>query len=168
MKIRTRLVILIAAVMAPIVILAAIDTLVLWRVQRLAHEQTYLERVSALRLALDTELAATIRTLRWLSDSADLDTPERLPVLAARLERLLASTPAWSAITLQGNDGATLVRAGQLGPAQLDPGVVAELLRTRAPVVSQLVVLPGGGYVTYIAVPVLRADRVASILSITV
>jgi hypothetical protein len=78
MKIRTRLVILIAAVMAPIAILAAIDTVALWRVQRLAHEQTYLERVSALRLALDTELAATIRTLGWLSDSADLDSPERL------------------------------------------------------------------------------------------
>ena len=93
MKIRSQLALLVLAVVVPVALLAAATTARLWTLQREAYEQRYLERVSALRLALDTRLDATTRLLRGLSGSSDLDDPELMPRFVERFDRLLAVEP---------------------------------------------------------------------------
>ena len=110
MKIRSQLVVLVLAAIAPVAILAAITTFQLWQLQRETYEQRFLERVTALRLALDTELEGTIRTLRSLADSADFD-PGAGPLQAhAHFERLTSHGHAWITMGLVDAQGDTLVR----------------------------------------------------------
>ena len=162
MRIRTQLVVLVVAAIAPIGILAAITTFQLWQLQREAYEQRFLERVSALRLALDTELEGTIRTLRSLADSADFDPGAGALQAHAHFERLTLHGPAWITMGLVDARGDTLVRVDAEGAPpglKLDEPTAAAVTATRAPSISNLVAFEGGrALVTFIAVPILR-DR---------
>jgi signal transduction histidine kinase/ActR/RegA family two-component response regulator len=169
MKIRNELVLLVAAVVAPIVLLAALNTASLWKLQRQVQEQRFQERVNALRLALDTEIAATVRTLQGLSDSPDIDAVERRPALQNRFEKLLSAWPAWQSIVYVGADETVLVRVDRDPAAtgdRLDRATANELARTRSAVVSGLVDAGGGRFLTYAAVPVLRAGEFAGVVYI--
>ena len=100
MKIRSQLALLVVAVVVPVALLAAATTTRLWTLQREAYEQRYLERVSALRLTLDTRLDATTRLLRGLSGSGELDDAELLPRFVERFDRLLQANPDWATVGL--------------------------------------------------------------------
>ena len=179
MRIRGQLALMMGAVVAPIAVLALVSLAALIQLQRDFELQRVLERVSALRLALDTEIAGTIRVLSTLSDvpSADgaLLVDDQADV-TARLARVLGTNPMWSAVALLGPDGQPLAQQppanpGQAGPAAtpaLDPATLADLRRTLGPVVSNLQPAPGGGGTTTIAVPLLREGTLRGIGCVTI
>jgi signal transduction histidine kinase/ActR/RegA family two-component response regulator len=172
MKIRSQLVVLVLAAIAPVAILAAITTFQLWQLQRETYEQRFLERVTALRLALDTELDGTIRTLRSLADSADFD-PGAGPLQAhAHFERLTSHGPHWITMGLVDAQGDTLVRVDREGTPKglrLDEATVKSVLSERAPAISNLIAFDDGRVlVTFIAVPVLRKEALNGIVYVGV
>jgi signal transduction histidine kinase/CheY-like chemotaxis protein len=172
MKIRSQLVILALAATAPVALFAAITTFQLWQLQREAYEQRLLERVSALRLALDTELGGIVRTLRSLADSADFDAGAGALQAHAYFERLTAHGPAWITMGLVDAQGDTLVRVdGESAPKglKLDEATVGAVVTTRAPAISNLVTFENGQVlVTFIAVPVLRDNAIKGIVYVGV
>ena len=168
MKIRSQLVVLVLAVIAPVAIFAAITTYQLWQLQRQSSEQRYLERVSALRLALDTELEGIVRTLRSLADSADFDRGAAPLQAHAHFERLTSHGPAWVTMGLVDDRGDTMVRVNlpEVGESVvLDEATKNAVLTTRAPAFSNLVPFNDGkALMTFIAVPVLREDALTGIV----
>jgi len=157
MKIRSQLALLVVAVVVPVALLAAATTTRLWTLQREAYEQRYLERVSALRLALDTRLDATTRLLRGLSGSGELDDAELLPRFVERFDRLLQANPEWATVGLRDAQGRLVAARTRAGAAPIPPPAPTpdDALR---PVISDLQDSGGGSYVTYVSVPIVRAE----------
>ena len=93
MRIRTQLVLLVVAALLPIAVFAVVMTLQFWDLQRDAYEERLLERVRALRLALDIELGATVNSLQSISRSQWLETPPS-DAMMNNLERLVNSQPS--------------------------------------------------------------------------
>jgi len=156
MKIRSQLTLLVVAVVVPVALLAAATTARLWQLQREAYEQRYVERVSALRLALDTRLEATTRVLRGLSGSGDLDRLELLPRFVERFDRLLETNPEWAVVGL--SDGSQRVIAAKARPdlPPIPPPGPGRNDRGDGAVFSDQHAVGGGTYVTYISVPIER------------
>ncbi len=157
MKIRSQLALLVVAVVVPVALLAAATAAQLWSLQREAYEQRYLERVSALRLALDTRLEATTRVLSGLSGSSDLDAPELLPRFIERFDRLLASNPEWATVGLRDAAGRVVAVKTRAGVPPIPPPAVSADDR-RGPVFSDLHSVGDGTFVTYISVPIVRGE----------
>ena len=67
------------AVIAPVALLAALATSGWYEAQRDVHSQVYLERVRALRLALDSELQGTVRQLQTFAARPSLTLDEVPP-----------------------------------------------------------------------------------------
>jgi len=170
MRIRSQLAILVVAVMAPVALLAAFAIEQLWSLQRKAHQQQLLERVSALRLALDTDIEATVRTLRTLSEAPDLDEQRRLPAFTERFRRLLHNNESWATIGLVTPAGEPMARLDKQplpDDATLDAGTLAAIRKTRAVVISGLVsTADGKSHLTYISVPVLRGAETKAVFYI--
>ncbi len=161
MPIRSQLVILVLAVIAPVAVLAAMATVGLWELQRGAYQQRFLERVSALRIALDTEIDSTLRQLRGASDASNTGKESAEVTFRAQAERLLANNPDWSMVGLLGADGTVMTRIDRrpaLAAVRFDPALFAEIAATPHAVISNLVDIAGepGNYLTYIALPVIR------------
>jgi len=161
MPIRTQLIILVLAVIAPVALLAAMATVGLWDLQRDAYSQRFQERVSALRIALDTELDSSLRHLRDMSETLDLDAVTRRDSFRAQAVRLLGNHPAWSMIGLIDAEGRTLSRADRhpaLAGAKFDDELLHAVKAAPRGIISNLVdVDPAAGtFVTFIAVPLLR------------
>ena len=167
MKIRTQLFLLIVAALLPIGLFGAIMTLQFWSLQRDSYEQRFLERVRGLRLAVDTELNATIGTLQALSQSRALDEAS-LEGFSVSLSRIVNAQPGWSMLGVIGTDGRTLATVPKSGFAQeatADPRTVAEVIERKTPAVSNLLVTADGkAYLTFVAVPVVRDGEVRSVL----
>ena len=157
MKIRSQLALLVVAVVVPVAVLAAATTVRLWSLQREAYEQRYLERVSALRLALDTRLDATTRLLRGLSGSSELDAPEVLPRFVERFDRLLQANPEWATVGLRDASGNVVAHRTRSGVAPVPPPAPTPD-DGRGAVFSDLRGIGGDTFVTYISVPILRAE----------
>ena len=157
MKIRSQLALLVVAVVVPVALLAAATTARLWTLQREAYEQRYLERVSALRLALDTRLDATTRLLRGLSGSGELDDPALLPRFVERFDRLLQSNPEWATVGLRDAQGKPVAARTRAGTPPIPPPAATPDDGLR-PVFSDLREVGGGSFVTFVAVPVLRDE----------
>ena len=169
MRIRKQLVILVLAVLAPVALLAALASVGLWDIQRDAYRQRIQERVNALRLALDTELEAMLRQLRTLSESRALNPSASDEDMAVTFRRMLRNNPSWGSIGLAAADGTVryrLDRRAGLAAWQPEPQPIAELVRTGAPYISNLVNVGGGIHVTYVAVPVVRAGGPHDVLFI--
>ena len=167
MKIRTQLVTLVAGVMAPLVLLMAFVTYSLWHQQRQAYEQRYLERVSALRLALDAELDGIVGSLASAIAPTELSTPDLEAALQRRFSRLLASHPDWSAAVWVDPTGRELVgqrRADTPAAVILMPAQLEQAIRGREPLVTGLSPIDGSRFMTYIAVPVIQGDSVQGVV----
>jgi signal transduction histidine kinase/ActR/RegA family two-component response regulator len=162
MKIRFQLSLMMALVIAPLALAAVVSTYALYQTQREVHSQRYLERVRALRLALDTELQGTIRLLKAVGGR---DARGPLPAL-------LGQNPLWSTIALIRPDGSPLaqqVRPDGVPPPPLDEETRLTVISTHQAAVSGLVPGPQGhGYYTFIAVPEVLDDRVVGIAAVGV
>lgn len=185
MRIRHQLALTIAAVVAPIACLAIVSLVALQHVQREAELRLVGERVSALRLALDTEITATVRVLRTFGDApagAPVQVPTAPPTQNGgggdgaepghdpRLTRLLQGNPLWAAITLRSADGTVLAQARQDGGG---PDPAADIAQRAVvadgdePVFSDLLPAGPGRYVTVIAVPLRRGPQ-RLVVSVTI
>ncbi|MEA3192465.1 MAG: hypothetical protein QOD26_798 [Betaproteobacteria bacterium] len=168
MKIRSQLVILVLAVLAPVALLATLTIQQLWQLQRQAYQQQFLERVSALRLAQDTEMDATRRTLRTLASAPDIE--RHLPAFIERFSRLLAGNPTWSTIGLTTSEGEAIARLDKHplpADAQPDAATRNAVVAGKDVVISNLTTSADGDtHITYLAAPVIRGGRVRSVLYI--
>jgi len=93
MKIRNHLVLLVCAVLLPVLVFAAALTGLFWLQHRANFDQRYLDRVRAVRLALDTEIEASKRVLQALEFTSEIDSPE-LSQFAGKARRVLISQPS--------------------------------------------------------------------------
>jgi signal transduction histidine kinase/CheY-like chemotaxis protein len=168
MRIRSQLVLLVAAALLPVLVFAAVLTWMFWTEQRTAFEQRYLERARAMAIALDGELESSIRTLAGLAAAPELEAGD-LPRFYERARRVLVTQPAWFTVSLVGATGDQLLNLqrplGAVLPGLGDRDAFRRALSTRRPAVSGLVrATLTGQYATEVAVPVVSADGVAYVL----
>ena len=167
MKIRTQLFVLIVVALLPIVAFGVVMTARFWNLQRDSYDQQFLERVRALRLAVDTEIDGTIRLLQSLAQSPALDETS-LGDFRDRLQRIVNAQPGWATLGVIGADGTTLATVHRTSfdtPVSADPKTTAAVVSGRAPAVSNLLVSADGkAYLTFIAVPVIRGPDVTAVL----
>lgn len=172
MRIRPQLIAMMAAVLAPVVLLAAAFAVMLADVQRDLQTQRILERVRALRLGLDTEVDATVRALRSQAERPELVAAAAPPAdaleLREALQRQLRHQPRWRALLVVEPDGRESLRldrsAANPVPA-LDERTVRQALQGGVAAGSGLVSGPGRVPVSFIAVPVLREGRALRVLA---
>jgi signal transduction histidine kinase/ActR/RegA family two-component response regulator len=167
MRIGPQLVLMMSAVVAPVALLAGSSIFALGQSQRQVHAQRYLERVSALRLALDNEIQGTARVLEGLAFTGGVaDGAAQSPrEPQATLQRLLQSFPLWSAVGVIALDGRELAgarRGGGAGALALDAATLARAQAERSTIVSDLVRGPDGSFFTFVVTPVVRDGRVVS------
>jgi len=170
MRIRAHLLVLALAVLLPVLVLAIILTARFWELQRDAYEQRFLERVRALRLALDTELSNTIQTLTALAESSANEEPP-FDALRPQFESFVASDSGWVTMGIVMPDGKPTLSLYRKGSANLQPDAetLAAVRATRAPAISNLVASSDPlAWTTYIAVPAMRDGEIRHILYIGV
>jgi hypothetical protein len=173
MLIRAQLIILVLALVAPVAVWAAMTTLGLWDLQRDAYQQRFLERVSPLRIALDTELDNSLRQWRDLSESVEFDGSSQVAGFGGYAERLLVNHPAWSMLGVVAADGRVVVRADrrpELAAARFDASLVEEVKASSQGRISNPVDVPAapGTFVTYLAMPIVREGTVLGAIYIRI
>ena len=168
MRIRTQLMLLVLAAIAPVAILAAVLFSQIWDLQRDSYRHRLQERVAALRLALDAEINGAIRILEALAAPTDPFAAVELERLAVRLERVLDGRGIFATAGALRPDGTPVLRrdARRLPEAvRPDQATVNAVIAARAPAISNLVRHDGlPQLMTYIAVPILRGNELAAIL----
>ena len=112
MRLRSHLVLLVLAAVLPVLAFSAVMAVVFSRQQRDAFEQRYLERVRAMRIALDRELEGHISALRVLSHSEYLASGD-LRGFYEQLHRVQTEQPAWSTVALLERNGTQLFNLHQ-------------------------------------------------------
>lgn len=124
------------------------------------------DTASAISLAVDRRLMASIDTLSALGSSDLLDTGE-LQKLRAQAERVLAANETWSTVAVLDPSGKVLLELAKPSAPAVGPGdgdeTVRESLASRAPAVSGLIG-EGTRSMVYVAVPVLRDGRARYVL----
>jgi signal transduction histidine kinase len=165
LRIRSQLAALMSAVIAPVALLAALATSGWYEAQRDVHSQVYLERVRALRVALDTEMQGTVRQLQTFAARPSLTSdgvppPDEIDALRGMLQR----SPMWSSITIVERDGTHTAHVGHEGVAaveQMHGPTRANVLSAGQPAISDLISRPGGQHhYTFVTVPAMRSDQV--------
>ncbi len=171
MTIRSRLLLLVAGALLPLIVVAAVFIGLYWRQQSEALELRYLERVRAMSIAVDTELEGAIRLLRALALTPDLEM-NRKEAFAPRMQRFLDSQPTWRNFALGDPDWKSVVAVGHdgvpPGHAAIDPRAFMSIGKTRSPSVSPLLRTADGRYETQVAVPVIRDGAMIGILMVSV
>lgn len=171
MKIRTHLLILVAAALLPLLAFAAALTAYLWWQQRNTLELRYLERVRAMAIALDTELDGAIRAMQTLGRSPRLES-DPLENSAKRMRRFLDAQPLWESIAVgdpawKDVAGVSRHRPGVI-VTSIDPRLLERVRETQLAAVSGIVLNPFGGYETQLAVPVTHDGALRWVMQVTI
>ena len=169
MKLRSHLLALVAATVAPMLVFAATASVLFVRHQRDTFQRGATERTLALITAIDAELRGTVTTLQSLTTSVSLERDD-LRTFHGEATRILQSQDGWLTINLALPSGQQVVNA--LRPFGVELPMIQErksydrVLATREPAVSDLVV---GALTTVhdfaVRVPVVRAGQVVYVLS---
>ena len=171
MTIRSHLLLLVAGAFVPLMLFAVSITSFSWWQQRNSLELRYLERARAMTIALDTELDGSIRVLRSLAFSPDLD-DEHMAQFLGRMRRFLAAQPLWSTFAVGDARWRTVAAVGRNPLSAQLPAIANGLLervsRTHQPAVSGLVHAPDGHYETQIAMPVERGGELRYVMLVSV
>jgi len=174
MRIRPQLIWTMAAVLAPLVLLAAAFTYVLADTQRELQMQRVVERARALRLVLDAEVAHSIRLLSIQAERAELGAaaPPAAQPLHETLQHVMRHQPHWAMLLVVEPDGRETLRvdrsAGRVESTapRLDERTLRQVLQTAAPAGSGLVASADGRQrFSFIALPVLQDGRVQRVLA---
>ena len=173
MTIRRALVWLVLAVLVPVVLAGVVSLVSLYRAQHAAHGERVLERVRALRIALDVEIAATQRMLATVAERQQLQQASvtLTPELVDGLQRLAQSNEMWSAAMIVEPDGTETLRSGRRAgepPPPMDPATLRVVVETGRPQLSPLVGPSGGPMYTFVAAPVLDGPRVLRVVCVAV
>src|SRR5262249_41841673 len=173
MKLRSHLLILVLGAVLPVLAFSAVMAVMFWHQQRDAFEKRYLERVRAMRIALDRELQGHIRMLQVLTHSAYLAAGD-MRGFYEQTRRVQAEQSDWSTVALMDTAGQQVFNlrrpfGSPLPTSALDPVLLAPVAGTRGPAVSPLVKgAAGGTYTTAIIVPVGARDGATRLLVVAV
>ena len=166
LRLRTSLVALVALSLLPAMLFSGLVVRELWRQQVNEVGETLRGTNAALVIAVDSELASTIRTLRAIAEPAF--EKGALSDIHAEHQRLLLLQPAWSAIALLAADGTPLsdtrVPLGTPLTSVADRRHIARVGVSLSPAVSDVFLDGARAYVVDVAVPVLRDGRLRNIL----
>lgn len=170
MRIRSHLASLVAAIVLPTVLLAAVALAHLRGVRWDAETERLEERVDAVALAIDAQIDGTVRALQQMAALVEPSHP-RSTATAADVDRfardLLELHPMWTVVELHAIDGAPLRRWARPGEAALAPAAAAFVGGIGASArhaVSDLVLAAPGAPATYIGVPVVREGAARAVL----
>jgi two-component system cell cycle sensor histidine kinase/response regulator CckA len=168
MRLRSYLLTLILGILLPVLVFSAVMLVLFHRQTRAATEKGLLETVRALSVAVDRELSASISVLQALATADPLRTGD-LTAFHGIATAVLVSQPAWEGIVLYDPSGQQLINTthplGDPLPMTADTDALARVVRTRAPVVSNLVTGRGfGRRVLGVVVPVLSDNRLRYVL----
>jgi signal transduction histidine kinase/ActR/RegA family two-component response regulator len=168
-RIRAHVLLLVVVSVLPVLVFSGVMAYVFWQQQRVAFEQTYLERVRALSIALDLRQESSLAALRAMAESRRLDSGA-LREFFDEARDVVSAQRIWSAVILADATGRRLLDTrpsveGRASSLAADPTFQA-VMRTGKAAVSPLVKAPGteGGYTTGFAVPVSRQGTVRYVL----
>jgi signal transduction histidine kinase/ActR/RegA family two-component response regulator len=168
-SLRTHLLFLVIATALPVMLVGAVLVSRVMTDNRLEAERRLLEAARAGAAVVDAELQGTIRALQGLAESDRL-VEAQLAEFRGQAERVMATQPTWTAVSLTALDRRQIVNTrrpmGELLPEVTDLDSFDRAVRTRAPAIGTLHV----GKLTQelgflVRVPVLRDGRVLYVLS---
>jgi len=168
-SLRAHLLLLVIGTLLPTLVVAALLVRHVVMDNRNAVERRLLEAARREAAMVDAELVGTIRALQGLGQSDRL-TVDDIPNFFSQAQRLLATQPTWSAVTLLTPDGRQIVNTARpLGDplvVVIDRDSFTRAVETRTPAIGNLRV----GQVTNqlgfpVRVPVVRDDRVVYVVS---
>src|SRR3954470_1291582 len=137
-RLRSRLLLLVAAAILPLAAMAGIALLALFNDQRKQTERSGIEVTRALATAVDAELGRSIAVLQAMALGPALDTGD-FKRYHETLSRVLETRPDWYTITLADPAGRQLVNPrrprGQSLPQVLDMPSLEAVKRSKAPVI---------------------------------
>ena len=164
---RRRLLLLAAAGIVPLAVVAGIALLAFFYQQRDQAQRAGLEITRALATAVDAELRRNISVLEVLATSPLLDNDD-LASFLVRSQRSLVAQPHWGSMILTLPDGTPLmntrIASGPL-PQVVDKASFDQVVRTRRPVVGDLVRGPRGEWALPVRVPVERGGNLRYVLT---
>jgi signal transduction histidine kinase len=168
---RTRLLWLVCAALAPVAILAVSGLLALGRQQHDLARQALVEKARALASAVDAELKASVAALEVLALSPSLDTGD-LETFQARAGTAADFRDSWDSILLTDPAGTWLLSTRIAYGARLPGrGVVVEresfdrARATRRPAIGNIARGPGGRPLFPVRVPVVRGGELRYMLN---
>jgi signal transduction histidine kinase/ActR/RegA family two-component response regulator len=165
---RTRLFLLAAAAILPLIAMAGIALFTLFEQQREQVARAGLEVTRALATAMDGEFARSIASLEVLATSSRMDSGE-MEALYQRAQRAVASQPDWQLLNLFDPSGRQLMSTGFPFGAALPDVIEREsfeaVARTLRPAVGYLVKGPDGTWGVPVRVPVVRNGELRYVLS---
>ena len=166
-----RLLLLACAGIVPLAIMSGIGLHLLGQQQRVQAERVGLELVRAIGTAVDAELRSTVSVLESLATTFTLDGND-LSAFRERARRVVDTQPQWAGVTLADPSGARLVDtrlgAGSQIPPISDRESFDRVIRTRAPVVGNLVKGADGVLQFPVLVPVVRKGEIRYVLTAVV
>jgi len=166
-----RLLLLACAGIVPLAIMSGIGLHLLGQQQRVQAERVGLELVRAIGTAVDAELRSTVSVLESLATTFTLDGND-LSAFRERARRVVDTQPQWAGVTLADPSGARLVDtrlgAGSQIPPISDRESFDRVIRTRAPVVGNLVKGADGVLQFPVRVPVVRKGEIRYVLTAVV
>jgi signal transduction histidine kinase/ActR/RegA family two-component response regulator len=168
-SLRAHLLLLVIGTMLPVVLVAAFLVHRVVVENRDAVERRLLEAARVGAAIVDAELGGSIRALQGLGQSDRL-TNGQFPAFYVQAQRLLATQPAWSAVSLAKIDGRQIAYTarpfGDPLPMVIDRDSFDRAIREKTPAIGNLRV----GQVTrqpgfVVRVPVIRDDQVLYVVS---
>ncbi len=170
MRIRSHLASLVAAIVLPTALLAAVALTHLRSLHGSAETERLEERVAAVALAIDAQIDGSVRALQQMA--ALVEPPAPGAASATDADRfalgLLELNPLWTVVELHRLDGGVVQRWARPGDPALAPAdrAFVDGFRTTSTrhVVSDLVLAPPAAPATYIGVPVLHDGAPRAVL----
>jgi signal transduction histidine kinase/ActR/RegA family two-component response regulator len=168
MNIRSHLLLLAAGAMLPVLAFAVMLSIVLVEQDNATVSRGALDRARAMMTGVDAVLGGAITTVNALSASSSLAAGD-LATFHAETQRVLATQPTWTSVTLRGAAGEKLLDAsvpyGAPMPAGRDPQSVATAMQTKQPAIGAIASGGSGDPGVAIRVPIVRGDAVVYVLS---
>ena len=172
MRLRTRLFLLVAGTVVPLVALAAVLGTLLVDHQREIYRLSAIDRNRAFMSAVDAEIRGHVTQLKSLAAARSIDS-QSMRKFHDHAVRVLNSQPTWQNVILSTPDGKQVVNAlvdhkAPL-PESTDPESVRRVAATGQPAVGNVRMRPlTGRYGVAVRVPVVRDGEVVFVLTAVV
>ena len=166
-SLRRRLLLLVAAGIAPVALVSGLALLYFYDQQREQAQRGGVEITRALATAVDAELRRTIAVLEVLATSPLLDTDD-LAAFQGRAQHWLPTQPQWRTVILAAPDGTPLVNTRYASaplPALAEMESFERAVRERRPVVGNLAQGARREWAIAVRVPVERAGKLRYVLT---
>jgi signal transduction histidine kinase/ActR/RegA family two-component response regulator len=172
MRLRTRLFLLVAGTVVPLVVLAIVLGAILVDHERATFQRLAMDRNRAFMTAVDAELNGHVTTLQAVAANSHVARGD-LRAFHAELERVLKSQRDWDNVILSDAAGRELLVAsrpfGEALPDDPDADSLKRAVSTQRPVVGSIRRwLSTGRYAVPVRVPILDGARVSHVLTAVV